>query len=125
MAGFNAWSEIHHGGDDGNVTKIMPGDAVSAGDVGLEDDEFKKEYVDTGVVRQVEYPVPENVTDQSPTEFYKEQLAALASPEVDQQAYAEALQTVQGNTPFGEQPAAAEEAAASEPAPAKAEAERK
>jgi hypothetical protein len=96
MAGYEAWSEVHYGGDDGKVTKIMPGDSISAGDVGLEDDAFKEEYVDTGVAREAQYPVPEGKIDQSPTEFYKEQLAALANPEVDQAAYSEAIAVAAG-----------------------------
>lgn len=106
MAGYEAWSEVHYGGDDGKVTKIMPGDPISAGDVGLEDDEFQTEYVDTGIARQVEYPVPEGVTDQSPTEYYKKQLNDLANPEIDMEAYSEAVAIAQGL------PANVEEAAA-------------
>lgn len=117
MAGYNAWSEIHHGGEEG-VVKIMPGDSVSAGDVGLEDDEFQSEYVDTGIARQVDYPVPEGVTDQSPAEFYKEKLSELANPEVDLEAYSEAVATAAGLPANVEDAAAATSEAPKEDAPA-------
>jgi hypothetical protein len=71
-----AWSEIRGSDSEGKAVVVKPGDEVSAGDLNLNDEEFQ-ELVDAGVVRDNDYPedIPE---DQSPTEYYKAQLAALA-----------------------------------------------
>lgn len=103
MANYVAWSEIHSGKDDGNVVIVRPGDAVSASDLGLDDEQFQ-ELIDGGSVREQDYPVPEGKIDQSPTEFYKEKLSVLANPEVDQQQFAEAVATAQGAPTPGEVP---------------------
>jgi hypothetical protein len=71
-----AWTNLEAKDKDGNVTKkIKPGDEVSAGDLGIEDDEFEQLQA-VGAVRDAEYPTPEGYQG-SPVEYAKEQLAAM------------------------------------------------
>jgi hypothetical protein len=96
MAKFYAWGTINATVDDANVV-IQPGDEVSPGDVGMEDDQFQQELVDTGVVR--EFPYPEDLpADQSPADYARQKLQDMANqgmvitPEV-------AAQVAQGAAP--------------------------
>jgi hypothetical protein len=74
-----AWSTLtaQEADDKGRYKTFKPGDEVSAGDLGLDDDEFN-ELVAVGAVREDEYPVPAG-SDVSPVEFRREQLRAAAS----------------------------------------------
>lgn len=72
-----AWSTMAAPPDDkGKVKTFKPGDEVSAGDLGLDDDEFN-ELVSVGAVREAEYPVPADY-DGSPVEYARDQLRAAA-----------------------------------------------
>lgn len=72
-----AWTNLEAKDENGNITKkIKPGDEVSAGDLGIEDDEFEQLEA-VGAVRDQEYPTPEGYQG-SPVDYAKEQLAALA-----------------------------------------------
>ena len=72
-----AWTNLEARDEDGNVTKkFKPGDEVSAGDLGIEDDEFEQ-LESVGAVRDAEYPTPEGYQG-SPVEYAKEKLAELA-----------------------------------------------
>lgn len=82
---FYAWSRLIAERDEesGLVRKwIMEGDKVSAGDLGLDEDQWN-ELVESGAVRQTEYPVPKGSMD-SPNDHYKKLLAQAAGQEVDQ-----------------------------------------
>jgi hypothetical protein len=81
---FYAWSRFIAERDEesGIVRKwIMEGDKVSAGDLGIDDEQFQ-ELVDEGVVRATEWPVPKGSSD-SPNEHYKKELAKAAGQEVE------------------------------------------
>jgi hypothetical protein len=69
---MEAWSEIR-GKDD---AVAHPGDTVTASGLGLTDEEFQA-LVDEGAVREAPFPkeLPEG---QSPTEYAKQQLTAMA-----------------------------------------------
>jgi hypothetical protein len=60
---YYAWSPIKVGGKFNTETQqvddvkvINPGDTVTAGDLEIEEEEFQSEYVNSGVVRPIEYP---------------------------------------------------------------------
>ena len=74
-----AWSTLtaQEADDKGRYKTFKPGDEVSAGDLGLDDDEFN-ELVAVGAVRDVEYPVPPG-SDVSPVEQKRAELRAAAS----------------------------------------------
>lgn len=74
-----AWSNLtaQEADDKGKYKQFKPGDEVSAGDLGLDEDEFN-ELLAVGAVREDEYPAPANY-DGSPVEYRREQLRAAAS----------------------------------------------
>lgn len=78
---FYAWTnfEIVDPDEPGNprkMTRINPGDTVTAGDLDLSDEEFQA-YVDSGSIRKQEYPDMGNFTG-SPVELAKAKLHAAS-----------------------------------------------
>jgi hypothetical protein len=115
---YTAWSNFV----DKDGKKIAPGDEVSAAALGVEQEEFD-ELVIVGAARTM--PYPENVpADQSPVDFYKAQMAALAEGDLEGFAEASNFSVVDAEAGRSEvtAPAKEAEAAASEapatPAPA-------
>src|SRR3954451_6661253 len=83
MAGdtYYAWSNFNVTPDNwtGNprdVTKVAPGDKVSAADLGIDDEEFQQ-YIDNGAVRTIAYPDMGTFSG-SPVEWARARLVALA-----------------------------------------------
>lgn len=70
---YYAWSNINPGTDKG----AKAGDSVTADKLGLSKDEFQ-ELIDTGVVREQEYPKEALDGNLSPSEIAKRDLAIAA-----------------------------------------------
>jgi hypothetical protein len=71
-----AWTNLLTYDSEGKMNKIPPGDAVTAADLSITDEEFAElEFI--GAVREQDYPVPEGY-DGSPVEYAKEQLFNMA-----------------------------------------------
>jgi hypothetical protein len=92
MATTYAWSEIHGTDKDGKAVKIMPGDKVTAADLGMSDEEFA-ELVENGSVREVKFP-EDLPSDQSPTDYAKQKLLEMAEQGITPEQVASAEQGV-------------------------------
>lgn len=82
MADMVAWSEIRHGeaGEDdkpGDTKVIKPGESVSQGDLGLDDDQWAQ-LVESGAVRTMAYPEMPETFQGSPVDYLREQAKMAA-----------------------------------------------
>src|SRR4029077_4588950 len=75
-----AWSTLtaSEADDKGRRKTFHPGEEVSAGDLGIDDEDFD-ELLASGAVREQEYPLTDPTDPRSPVEFVRDQLREAAS----------------------------------------------